>query len=259
MLNILVTNDDGYDSEGLRALCRVLEREPGLRVFAVVPERERSGSGHAITIHRPLMVQEIVIGDGGVRAWSVSGTPVDCAKLGIEALLPCKPDVLISGINRGANLGTDVFYSGTVSAAIEGTILEVPSVAISMTSWRNPEYSRASAFGKDIVTMVAERGLPPGVLLNVNVPPSGESKDPEVAITILGVVKYGNVFQKRVDPRGRTYYWMGGEVVPGENKEGTDVWAISKGMISVTPVHLDLTAYSMLEEMRRWFQGRAGL
>lgn len=252
---ILLTNDDGIYAGGIHVLRKTLEAA-GMEVKVVAPDRERSASGHAITMHRPLMVEEISLEDGDQTstAWVVSGTPADCAKLAIEALLPQKPTLAISGINRGPNLGTDVFYSGTVSAAVEATILGVPAFAVSVAAWENPEYGPASLIALVLARKILEAQLPRGVLLNVNVPALPGEQVAGVAVTKLGPRKYANVFDRRVDPRGRVYYWMAGEVVEtkDDNQEGTDVWAIGNNLISITPIRIDLTARDVIPLLKSW-------
>lgn len=251
-MRVLLTNDDGIFAEGLHALRKELEEVEGLELFIVAPDRERSASAHAITIHRPLHVEELNLNEGRSRAWAVNGTPADCTKLAVEAILRDRPDLVISGINRGSNLGTDVFYSGTVSAAIEGAILGLPSIAVSLATWENPDYTAAARYTRLLALKVAEVGLPPYTLLNVNVPPLDEQEIAGVAITRLGVRRYTNVFDRRVDPRGRVYYWMAGEVDDPDADPESDVMAIKNNMISVTPLHLDLTYHRLRKDLPNW-------
>ena len=248
---VLLTNDDGIFAPGLSAMRAALEAQGDLEVFVIAPDRERSACGHAITMHKPLMVERVQLRDGKSPGYLVAGTPADCVKLGVEALLSRAPDLVISGINRGQNLGTDVFYSGTVSAAIEGAILGIPSMAISLATWEDPDYSLAASFGSRLALRVLTGGLPPSTLLNVNVPARDRSEINGVCVTRLGVLRYINVFDKRVDPRGRVYYWMAGQV-DEVSEEGTDDWAIKHNMVSVTPVQLDLTAHEVMEYLKGW-------
>lgn len=249
---ILLTNDDGIYAEGINALREALEEIEGAEVWAVAPDRERSASGHAITMHKPIFPIAADIPGARAHCFSVSGTPADCAKLGIEALLPRKPDLVISGINRGYNLGTDVFYSGTVSAALEGAILEIPSIAVSLESKPGADFRPAAAFARSLALRVMQEGLPPGTLLNVNMPALPEAELKGVRITMIGRRIYGNQWDRRVDPRGRTYFWLAGEVAPLENDPSSDVVAAEQGYISVTPVQLDLTRYDQMERLRGW-------
>jgi len=250
MMKILLTNDDGIYAKGINVLREALQDVE--EVFVVAPDRERSATGHAITMHKPLFVREEKYEGSNAKGWSVNGTPSDCVKIAIEALLPQKPDLVISGINFGPNLGTDVLYSGTVSAAIESIINGIPAIAISLASYDEPEYTAAAHFAKNIVQTIKRESFPVDTLLNINVPPGKSFKEDQVAVTCLGTRRYQNSFDKRVDPRGRTYYWLAGEVI--ENNEGieTDVGAIKNGYISITPLHLDLTNYPLIEEIKKW-------
>lgn len=249
---VLLTNDDGIYASGLRALREVWEKQEDCEVYVVAPAEERSASGHAITLFRPLMVEEVVFPGSLVKGWSVGGTPADAVKLGVGALLPRRPDLVISGVNRGPNLGADLFYSGTVSAAIEGTIFGIPSLAVSLAAWEDGDYEVAARFSLRLARQVLARGWPPGMLLNVNVPALEASQIAGVAITRLGVRHYRNIFDRRVDPRGRVYYWLTGEAEDGDEPEDSDVTALRQNLISVTPVHLDLTHYGMVGVMREW-------
>ncbi|HHY46020.1 MAG TPA: 5'/3'-nucleotidase SurE [Firmicutes bacterium] len=255
-MRVLVTNDDGIFSDGLIALTRALARIA--EVVVVAPDRERSATGHAITVLRPLRVEPVRLPDLDVRAWAVDGTPSDCVKLAIEALLDERPDVLISGINRGPNLGTDVLYSGTVSAAVEGMILGVDSAAISVAAFENPNYEAAANFAVEITRGIAERGLPPLTILNINVPSAEREEIAGIAITRLGTRKYKDVFDRRVDPRGRTYYWLAGDVVETDQGDDVDSVAIRNRMISVTPICFNLTTEEHLRELSSWGLGAGG-
>jgi len=246
-MRILLSNDDGIFAGGLKALKDTLA--PMGEIYIVAPDRERSATGHGITVHSPLRPKPISM-DNVKAAWSVDGTPADCVKLGIEALLPAPPDILVSGINWGANLGTDVLYSGTVSAAIEGLINDIPSVAVSLATRKQPDYYRATGYIKEIIEKILEHGLPKDCLCNINIP---EGTPKGIMVTSLGRRKYENIFHKRSDPRGQPYYWMGGQPRDEEPKYKcgdfiTDTQAIKEGYISVTPVHFDLTDYNSLQE-----------
>ncbi len=250
-MKILLTNDDGIYADGLRAVCAELARIG--EVYVVAPDREMSATGHGITIHKPLRVEEITSFPNAQKAWAVDGTPSDCVKLAVECLLnEDRPDIVLSGINRGPNLGTDVLYSGTVSAAIEGVILGVPSVAVSLTAFENPYYDFAAIFSRIIVTRVLKEGLPPDTLLNINVPSLPHQDIAGIEVTRLGVRRYRNVFDKRMDPRGKTYYWLAGEVVETDDEPDTDSMAIKNNMISITPIHFDLTRLDMMDMIRDW-------
>jgi len=253
---ILLTNDDGWHAEGLRTLAAALAAQPWADPYIVAPDREMSASGHSITVMKPLHADQVSLPGLDMPAWAVTGTPADCVKLGVNALAPAPPSLVVSGINRGPNLGTDVFYSGTVSAAIEAAIMSIPAVAISLAEYERPEYSVAASFAVRLAREVLKRGLPDWTLLNVNVPAVRENQIAGVARTRHGVRRWKDSFIKRdikrEDPRGRTYYWLdgrGSDLVDGPD---TDVHAIRNNMISVCPIHLDLTSDALLRELGEW-------
>ncbi|MDK2919113.1 MAG: 5/3-nucleotidase [Candidatus Petromonas sp.] len=249
-MKILVTNDDGIFAEGIYKLAKNLNKYYDVRVVA--PDRQRSATGHAITMHHPLRAKKIKFFDTDIHAWAVDGTPSDCVKLAIEALLTEKPDIVISGINDGPNLGTDVLYSGTVSAAIEGAIQGVQSVAVSMVGTRNQNYDIGVQFSLSIVEQLKRKELPKDTLLNVNIPNCNGEDIQGVRITQLGIRKYKNSFIKRIDPRGQSYYWLGGEVIQEEQHDNSDVCSVEENYISVTPIHYDLTKFSLISELQKW-------
>lgn len=232
-MRFLVTNDDGIWAPGLKALAAALV-ELG-EVWVLAPDRERSATGHAITVHKPLRPEQVELGVGEKGAWHLNGTPADCVKLALEVMLPTKPTFVCSGINRGANLGTDVLYSGTVSAAVEGTIYGIPSLAVSNVSTEG-DYQAAAAFIKRFLGEMGQVDAP--ALYNINIPP-GEPQ--ETRVTTLGVRRYCNVFQKRQDPRGKAYYWLAGEQEDCKNDPASDLNAIEEGLISITPLSFKLT------------------
>lgn len=250
MPTILVTNDDGITSPGIKILAKTL-RSAG-DVFVIAPESEQSAVAHALTLHRPLKSEKV-----GKNTYTVNGTPTDCVIVSVTKILSRKPDIVVSGINNGANLGDDVTYSGTVAAAMEGTLLGIPSVAISLVRQngeidlrsRNSRYREASEFAKELIKKILDRGLPTDTLLNVNVPDVKLIKG--VKFTKQGKRIYENAVQELFDPRGRKYYWIGGGAPLWEAGEDTDLDAIRKGYISVTPVHLDLTNYKALELIKK--------
>lgn len=250
-MRILLTNDDGIFAEGLQVLAR--EIEAIAETFVVAPDHEQSATGHAITMHRPLRAEKMkYLHSPGLPAWAVNGTPADCVKLAVEALLPKRPDLVISGINRGANLGTDVLYSGTVSAAIEGVILGIPAIAVSLTEYQSPSYEYAAEFIARLAQVLVKNKAGADTLLNVNVPGCGREHMQGVAITRLGVRQYKNAFEERKDPRGRTYFWLAGELVDLEHGEDTDVAAIKSCKISVTPIQHDLTNFGLVGRLQKW-------
>jgi 5'-nucleotidase len=250
-LRILLTNDDGIFAEGLQVLAREIMKIAD--IYVVAPDHEQSATGHAITMHRPLRAERVkFLHTPDIMAWAVNGTPADCVKLAVEAILPDKPDLVISGINRGANLGTDVLYSGTVSAAIEGVILGIPAIAVSLTEYYEPRFEFAAEFIARLARVMVRQQAASDTLLNVNVPGCDEAEMKGVAITRLGVRQYKNSFEKRTDPRGRTYYWLAGELVDLEYDDDTDVSAIKSNKISVTPIQHDLTHYALIQQIIDW-------
>lgn len=229
---ILVSNDDGYHSEGIKVLADALKSLG--EVWVVAPDRENSAVSHALTLSRPLRLTQLA-----ERGFAVDGTPTDCVTLGVGQVLKGRtPDLVISGINFGANMGDDVHYSGTVSAAFEAVILGVPAIAVSQVIWSEFSYAFAGRFARLIATRVLGRGLPPGVLLNVNVPPN---RPKGVRFTRLGKRTYGEGVVEDTDPRGRKCYWIGGGDPVWEDIPGTDFAAVGAGYTSITPLHLDMT------------------
>ncbi len=250
---ILVSNDDGIWASGLRALCGELAK--AFEVAAVAPEREKSAAGHGITVHKPLRVNNLTLPGLGVKGWSVSGTPADCIKLAVEELLTRPPDLVISGINRGENLATDVLYSGTVSAAIEGVLMGIPALAVSLCGEGREieDYKYAACFTTRLASYLLNNNeRETNMLLNVNVPPGNAEKISGVEITSLGKRRYTNTIHRRVDPRGRSYYWLAGDVDTEVNERGTDVWAVENGYVSITPIQLELTDYEAIERLKGW-------
>jgi 5'-nucleotidase len=237
---LLVTNDDGVHAAGLAALAAVLEDLGEVHVLA--PEREQSACGHALTLHRPLSVHR-----WGDRRHSVNGTPSDCVNLGVLGFLPERPVLVVSGVNHGSNLGDDVTYSGTVSAAMEGTLLGVPSIAVSLVE--GDEFAEAARVARQVAMRVLVSGLPPMTLLNVNVP-AGVPKG--VRLTRLGHRVYSGKIVEQADPRGRAHYWIGAGPPEWEALDGTDTGAVHDAYASVTPLHLDLTHHRALAQMTEW-------
>ncbi|MBI2962491.1 MAG: 5'/3'-nucleotidase SurE [Deltaproteobacteria bacterium] len=240
---ILVSNDDGIHSEGLRALRDAMASLD--EVVVVAPDRERSAVSHSLTLHRPLRAEEIRPG-----WYAVDGTPTDCVLLAVHRVLGERPRLVVSGINRGANLGDDVHYSGTVSAAKEGTLLDIPSIAVSLVGRRTFRFDAAARFAERLAAFTLDAGLPPNTLLNVNVPQTEDGAVPRrFQITRLGRRRYGDVIVEKTDPRGRAYYWLGGAESELRGEPGTDLAAVAGGSISVTPIHLDLTNYECWERL----------
>jgi len=249
-LKILLTNDDGVFSEGMKALAQQMALDN--EIVIVAPDRERSATAHAITMHKPLRVKKVNISGINASAWMVNGTPSDCVKLALEALLDWTPDMVLSGINWGPNLGTDVIYSGTVSAAIEAAISGLPAIAFSVATHRDVLFDHPARIARIICNQVAEQDFPEDTLLNINIPAVREDELKGIYITHLGVRKYKNCFVKRLDPRGREYYWLAGEVIEDLEDVGSDVWAVKNNFISITPIQFDLTKYNIIDIIKGW-------
>ncbi len=249
-MNILITNDDGINSAGLIILAQEISKIADVTVVA--PDRERSATAHAITMHKPLRAEKVDIPNCKALGWTINGTPSDCVKLALEALLELTPDLILSGINHGPNLGTDVIYSGTVSAAIEGAISGVPSIALSIAGHKNIHFNYAAKLTKKLCLQILDHEFPVDSLLNVNIPFVEPNAIAGVAITHLGNIRYKNSFDRRMDPRGRVYYWLAGEAIDNTDDEGSDVWAVKNNYISITPILFDLTKYDMIETIKKW-------
>ena len=246
---ILLTNDDGIGAPGLYALVREIRKTADAVVVA--PASERSAVGHAITISTPLRVVEYER-DGTFFGYAVKGTPADCVKIAVWALLKRRPDAVVSGINLGPNTGINTIYSGTVSAATEGALLSIPSFAVSLATYHRPDFRYAAKFARKLVKVLLREGLPPGVYLNVNVPACPEREVQGVRITRQGMALYREEFDRRTDPQGRVYYWLTGQKVNKEKESNVDDGAILSKCVSVTPVHYDLTKYECIEPLKRW-------
>ncbi len=246
---ILLSNDDGISAAGLAALHEQV-RDLG-DVTVVAPDSERSAVGHAITIADPLRVWEFEK-NNEFFGYAVNGTPADCVKIAYWALLKEKPDLVISGINQGSNAGINAIYSGTVSAATEGTILHVPSFAISLASFTEQNFSYAARFARKLALEVLQHGLPKGTLLNVNVPAIPEHEIEGVQVTRQGKATFREHFDKRVDPANRVYYWLTGQKTEIEESLEVDDFVVKNRRISITPLHYDLTNYDYLDELKSW-------
>lgn len=250
-MNILVTNDDGINAIGIKKLVNRL-KELG-KITVVAPDRERSATGHAITMHQPLRVHKMDIFDENIEAWSIDGTPSDCVKIAVESIMKKKPNLVVSGVNDGPNLGTDVIYSGTVSAAIEGAIHDIPSIALSVAGKKGKlNYEGAISYSCKIINQVLKNKIPNNIILNINFPSLPADQIKGIKVTELGIRRYANQFLRREDPMGRSYYWLSGELVEIENTSESDVKAIEENYISITPLQFDLTNYKLLKEMKKW-------
>lgn len=244
MTRILLTNDDGIHSDGL------IKLEEALRtvgdVYTVAPASEMSGASHSLTLSRPLRIRHI-----DERHWTVDGTPTDCVTLALHKILPREewPHICVSGINHGGNLGDDASYSGTVAGALEATILGVTGLAFSLVARENFDFTHAAVFAARIVQKVLTEGLPEGILLNINMPP-GELGG--ISVTRQGMKNARPIITEKIDPRGKAYYWIGEEVFPEDTVEGTDYYAIKRGLVSVTPMRSDMTDHRSLVELQNW-------
>ena len=244
-VKILVTNDDGVASPGLLALADVM-RALG-DVWVVAPDRERNAVGHALTLHKPLRVTRVAR-----QMFSVNGTPTDCVNLALKKLMSTQPKLLVSGINRGVNLGDDVTYSGTVSAALEGTIMGIPSIAVSQEGDEEFRFEAAAAYAVRIAKIVLKHGLPAETLLNVNVPNRPLKSIRGVKFAPLSRRRFDDPIVEKRDPRGRTYYWIAGTRMSWNRHTNSDYDAVREGRVAITPIHLDVTHHAALDLLRHW-------
>lgn len=247
-MQILLTNDDGYHAPGLQTLYRILSSKETWDLSIVAPEGQRSAAGHAITLFDPILVEEQLLKSEG-RGFAIYGTPSDCVKLAIQGEIVPHPDLVISGINSGQNLGTDVFYSGTVSAALEGVLLGVPAIAVSLAGYKDHDFEPAAEFIAALLPKLLDK-LDFG-LVNINIPAGPEKDWRGVRITKLGKTVYKDVFESRVDPRGRNYFWQAG-TMSKDQEANSDISAIQEGYISITPIHCDLTDYDKMMELKEF-------
>ena len=250
-MNILISNDDGILSNGIRALIEALSKDNN--VYVVAPDRERSAAGHSLTLHTPLRVEEVDAKYGAKRCWMTTGTPSDCVKIGINAILSNEelPDLVISGINHGPNLGGDILYSGTVSCAMEGALAGIPSIAASLASLRTEyeDFKLTAEFIAKLIKKMSNYKIPPKTVLNVNVPGLDKEDIAGVAITELGKRMFTDTYEKRIDPRGKVYYWMAGELVTEPEDAKTDIAAVRNNKISITPITYDMTRKGFMTEL----------
>ncbi|MFA6218081.1 MAG: 5'/3'-nucleotidase SurE [Candidatus Omnitrophota bacterium] len=250
MMNILLTNDDGIFAEGIHVLYKSLKRIATVHVVA--PDTERSAVGHAITLSDPLRVRKVTR-NGKFFGYATTGTPADCVKLAISAILKKKPDLVISGINLGPNVGYSVLYSGTVSGASEGAIIGIPSFAISLATFDKPDYRFAATFARKLVKQIMNnKKMPAGTLLNVNIPAVESSRIKGVKVVKQTKTAIKERFDKREDPHKRTYYWLTGEVVESDGDTDADIEAIRNRYVSITPIKCDMTDYGFMEELKSW-------
>ncbi len=252
---ILLTNDDGIYAPGLTAIEREL-RSLG-DVVVVAPATEQSGVGHSITYLTPLTVKEIFRNDGnsgGDRrwGWAVQGSPADCVKIGVLQFCSRPPDLVVSGINSGLNAGINVLYSGTVAAAIEGAFFGITSVAVSLEFDVHARFDRAARLTREIIEKILAKKGPEPQLYNLNIPTAALRGEPEVCVAPMNVTRYGDSFEKRLDPWGREYYWLFGGPAPATPGHETDLSALAKGKVTITPLDYDMTRKAALAEMERW-------
>ena len=251
-MKILLTNDDGINSTGIHLLA--LELAKFAEVVVVAPEREQSAIGHAITMHHPLRSKKVDFHETNLEAWWVSGTPADSVKLAMDFILKEWPDVIVSGMNKGENLGKDVFYSGTVSAAIEGSFYGIKAFAVSYSDYEMKNAEKAAEIGAKLIKEIIDWDkYPKGVVINLNIPEIKDvNSEMKWAITELGEKKYKNNFEERIDPRGDRYYWLIGEVDYDVKPEpGTDVFAIREGKISISPLDIYFENKKLIEELKK--------
>jgi len=245
-MRILCTNDDGYLATGIRILGSAASALGS--VTTVAPDREQSATSHSLTLHHPLRARRAIDG-----AWVIDGTPTDCVLLALNELLPERPDVCLSGINHGPNMGEDVLYSGTVAAAMEATVMGIPAIALSYTGSYHEELEGWEDVVRGILNSILGReGLPADTLFNVNLPATSPTDVRGIRVTSLGQRRYADSITRANDPSGREYFWIGGGVARWRGAKDSDFQAVEEGYVSVTPLHLDLTNYELLEEIRAW-------
>lgn len=250
-MNILISNDDGILSNGIRALVEALSVENN--VYVVAPDRERSAAGHSLTLHTPLRVEEVDPKYGAKRCWMTTGTPGDCVKIAVNAILSNNelPDMVISGINHGPNLGGDILYSGTVSCAMEGALSNIQSIAVSLASLRSEyeDFLIAAEFTANLIKNLKDYKIPSKTILNINVPGLEKEDIAGIAVTELGGRMFTDNYEKRIDPRGKTYYWMAGELKHEPQDAKTDIAAVRNNKISITPVSYDMTREDIISKL----------
>ncbi len=245
-MDFLCTNDDGYLATGIQVLATAARALGPVTMLA--PDREQSATSHSLTLHRPLRARRAADG-----TWIVDGTPTDCVLLAVNELLPSQPDVCVYGVNHGSNMGEDVLYSGTVAAAMEATVMGIPAIAVSYTGDRHEELEGWVGIVESVLRgILSHNHVPAGTLFNVNLPGSDPRDLKGIKITSLGQRRYSESITRAKDPSGREYFWIGGGVAAWKGTEESDFQAVADGYVSVTPLHLDLTNYELLEEVRGW-------
>ncbi len=247
---ILITNDDGIQSDGIFHLVEAIKTLD--EVVVVAPERERSAVSHALTLHKPLRLKEVEFRSKGVKAYMVNGTPADCVVLGLHRACKEKPSLLLSGINRGPNMGSDLYYSGTLSAAVEGSLAMIPSIAFSVAAFFNLKWQAASKVARLITEGAIKNTLEPDVVLNVNVPNLHFDEIKGIRYTVQGKWQYKNQLEERVDPREETYFWLSNHLVHILGDERSDVESVRNGYVSITPLDYSLTREDYLSKITSW-------
>jgi len=248
-MKIVITNDDGIEAEGIKRLTKVISQLG--EVYVVAPKTPQSAGSHAMTLHKPLRVEEYSLNIGEKKAMRVSGSPADCVLLAVDILVKRKVDLVISGINEGPNIGNDVIYSGTVAGAREGALNGIPSIAISLDAYKNFNFDAASKFSYLFVKKILEKKINSGIYFNINVPNLSEKDIKGIKFVKQGIRHYKDRVFIGKDPFGKTYYWIGGKVVEDDEKD-TENNAVENGFIAITPMSTDLTDYSLLKEMKKW-------
>lgn len=253
-MRILISNDDGAFAPGIRCLANALA-EAGHEVFVGAPDRERSATGHCLTLHKPLRADEVpeLYSNQVKKAWKINGTPCDAAKLALNMLMDIETlDLVVSGINRGPNLGTDVIYSGTVSAAVEGAIRGLPSIAVSIDSFDDMHYDTAAKVIVGLVAQIDWASFERHTVLNVNVPAVAYEELAGIRVTRLGLHRFKDVFERREDLRGKPYFWQTGVVIDHGEEDDTDVVAVQQGFVALTPISYDMTRFDCMDKVNSW-------
>lgn len=250
--HILVTNDDGVQSPGLLALQQALQAVGRVTVFA--PDHNWSAAGHSKTMHKPLRVHQVTLTDG-TAAFTTNGAPSDCVGLALLGVIPQRPDLVVSGINQGPNVGHDITYSGTVAGAMEAVVGGIPAIAVSLDARQWDDFAAVTDAVVRLARLILTHGLPPNVLLNVNAPALPSDQVRGIMVTRLGQRVYRDVLIERQDPKGQPYYWIGGEPPTGVVEDGTDFGAMANGYISVTPLTMDMTDYHFMDQLQIWLDG----
>jgi len=250
-MKILISNDDGIGANGLRVLAETLADEH--EVYVVAPNQERSAAGHSLTLYTPLRVEEVQAYGGVKKRWKTTGTPGDCVKMAICAILneDEQPDLVISGINHGPNFGSDILYSGTVSCAMEGAMMGIPSIAVSLASnkFEENDFKFGALFIKGLIRKLKNYEFMPKTLLNINIPGLPQEDISGIAVVPLGDRTYTNTYEKRIDPRGKVYYWLAGELIKNSDETETDIAAVRNNKISITPISYDMTCKKSMKDL----------